>query len=95
MRHEAALFTSFYLASLTRGAGHLRGGHTWPRISRFDDRWCWLVASVVPRFRRFDDDRRLIDPSLRRILAQARAFATMPCVLPLPLQTQVARHPFG
>ena len=56
------------------------------QISRFDDRWCWLVASVVPRFRMFDDDMRLIDPSLRRILAQARDFASMPCVLPLPLQ---------
>jgi hypothetical protein len=95
MRHEAALFTSFYLASLTR-VGQVRGGYTWPRISRFDDRWCWLVASVIPRFRMFDDDMRLIDPSLRRILAQARAFATMPCVLPLPLQTQaVPRQPFG
>ena len=95
VRHEAALFTSFYLASLTGGVGRVRGG-TWPRISRFDDRWCWLVASVVPRFRRFDDDMRLIDPSLRRILAQARAFASMPCVLPLPLQTQaVPRLPFG
>ena len=94
MRHEAALFTSFYLASLTR-VGQVRGGYTWPRISRFDDRWCWLMASVVPRFRRFDDDTRLIDPSLRRILGQARAFASMPCVLPLPLQTQVVpRHPF-
>ena len=86
MRHEAALFTSFYLASITRGVGHARGGYTWPRISRFDDRWCWLVASVVPRFRMFDDDMRLIDPSLRRILAQARTFAAMPCVLPLPLR---------
>jgi hypothetical protein len=96
MRHEAALFTSFYLASLTRGVGHARGGYTWPRISRFDDRWCWLMASVVPRFRMFDDDVRLIDPSLRRILAQARAFATMPCVVPLPLQTHVVPgRPFG
>ena len=95
VRHEAALFTSFYLASLTGGVRRVGGG-TWPRISRFDDRWCWLVASVVPRFRRFDDDMRLIDPSLRRILAQARAFASMPCVVPLPLQTRaVPRHPFG
>jgi hypothetical protein len=54
------------------------------------------VASVVPRFRRFDDDPRLIDASLRRILDQARAYASMPCVLPLPLQTQaVPRHPFN
>jgi hypothetical protein len=96
MRHEASLFTSFYFASLTRGVGRVQGGYTWPRISRFDDRWAWLVASVVPRFRRFDDDMRLIEPSLRRILDQARVFAAMPCVLPLPLQTQVVPlHPFG
>jgi hypothetical protein len=90
MRHEAALFTSFYLAALTHGVGHLQGGHIWPRISHFDDRWCWLVASVVPRFRRFDDDPRLIDASLRRILDQARAYTSMPCIVPLPLQRQTA-----
>ena len=88
MRHEAAYFTSFYLSSLTRGIPHVLGIHGWPRITRFDDRWCWLVTSVVPRFRRFDTDTRLIDPSLRRILAEARDYASMPCVLPLPLQTQ-------
>ena len=89
LQQEAALFTSFYFASLTRGVRHVRGGYTWPRISRFDDRWCWLVASVVPRFRRFDDDTRLIDPSLRRILDQARDYASMPCVLPRPLVPRV------
>ena len=55
----------------------------WPRITRFDDRWRWLVTSVVPRFRRFDADTRLIDASLRRIVDEARDFASMPCVLPL------------
>jgi len=89
VRHEAALFTSFYFASLSRGVKHVRDGYTWPRISRFDDRWCWLVASVVPRFRTFDEDARLIDPSLRRILDQARDYAAMPCVLPRPLQPRV------
>jgi hypothetical protein len=41
-------------------------------------RRCRSVAPVVP-------PDALIDPSLRRILAQARAFAAMPCILPLPL----------
>ena len=31
---------------------------TWPRITRYDDRWPWIVTSVVPRFRRFDADTR-------------------------------------
>jgi hypothetical protein len=48
----------------------------------FDDRWRWLETSVVPRFRRFDADMRLVDASLRRILEQARHYASMPCVLP-------------
>ena len=54
----------------------------WPRITRFDNRWRWVVASVVPRFRRFDADTRLIDASLRRILDEARVYASTPCVLP-------------
>jgi hypothetical protein len=83
--------------SVTSSGAHLhtpaptKGSNGW--VSRFDDRWRRLMASVVPRFRTFDDDLRLIDPSLRRIiLAQARAFATMPCVLPLPLQTRAVAH---
>ena len=88
VRHEIAYFTSFYLSSATRGSAHTRGAHAWPRITQFDDRWCWLVTSVIPRFRRFDTDTRLIEPSLRRILAEARDYASMPCVPPLPLQSQ-------
>lgn len=103
VRHEAAYFTSFYLSSLMRGVPQVLGVHGWPRITRFDDRWCWLVASVVPRFRRFDADTGLIDASLRRIVDEARKYALMPCVLPRPLQVQsagrrigrlVPRHPF-
>jgi DNA-binding CsgD family transcriptional regulator len=41
-------FTSFYLYSLTRGIPHARRAQAWPRITRFDDRWRWLVTSVVP-----------------------------------------------
>ena len=88
MRHEAAYFTSFYLSSLMRGVPHVVGAKGWPRITRFDDRWCWLVASVIPRFRRFDADAPRIDAGLRRIFDEARDYASMPCVLPRPLQTE-------
>ena len=54
----------------------------WPRITRFDDRWRWIVTSIVPRFRRFDADTRLVDASLRRIFDEARDYASNPCVLP-------------
>ena len=83
VRQEVAYFTSFYLYSLTRGIPHALRAQAWPRITRFDDRWRWLVTSVVPRFRRFDADTRLIDASLRRIFDEARVYASTPCVLPL------------
>ena len=54
----------------------------WPRITRYDDRWRWIVTSVVPRFRRFDADTGLIDASLRRIFDEARDYASNPCVVP-------------
>jgi hypothetical protein len=81
-RQEIAYFTSFYLYSLTRGLPDARRAGAWPRITRYDDRWRWLVNSVVPRFRRFDADPRLLDSSLRRIVDDARTVASMPCVLP-------------
>jgi len=82
VRREVACFTSFYLYSLTRGIPHALRAQTWPRITRFDDRWRWLVTSVVPQFRRFDADTRLVNASLRHILDEARDFASTPCVLP-------------
>ena len=54
----------------------------WPRITRFDDRWRWIVTCIVPRFRRFDVHTRLVDASLRRIFDEARDYASNPCVLP-------------
>ena len=51
VRHEASYFTSFYLYSLTRGIPQALHAHAWPRITRFDDRWRWIVTSIVPRFR--------------------------------------------
>ena len=71
VRHEVAYFTSFYLYSLTRGIPHAVRAQAWPRITRFDDRWRWLVTSVVPRFRRFDADTRLVDASLQRIVRRS------------------------
>jgi hypothetical protein len=82
VRRELAYFTSFYIYSLTRGILHALRAQVWPRITCFDDRWNWLVESVVPRFRRFDADKRLVDASLRRILDEARDVASTPCVLP-------------
>jgi hypothetical protein len=37
---------------------------------------------LVPRFRRFDADTRLVDASLRRIYDEARNYVATPCVLP-------------
>src|SRR6185312_6084097 len=48
VRQEIADFTSFYLYSLTRGLPHALRARKWPRITRFEDRWRWLVTSVVP-----------------------------------------------
>jgi hypothetical protein len=86
-RQELGYFTSFYLYSFTRGIPHALRARAWPTITRFDDRWRWLVTSVVPRFRRFDADTRLVDASLRHIFDEARDFASAPCVLPRPPQT--------
>ena len=55
---------------------------TWPRITRFDDRWRWIVTSIVPRFRSFDADTRLADTSLHHIFDEARDYASNPCVRP-------------
>ena len=91
LRQEVAYFTSFYLHSLTRGIPHTVGARRWPRITRFDDRWHWLVTSVVPRFRRLEADERLIDASLQRIADEARDYASIPCVL--PVATARGDHP--
>jgi hypothetical protein len=82
LRREASYFTSFYLYAYTRGVPRTVRARTWPRITRFDDRWPWIVTSIVPRFRKFDADVGLVDVSLRRILAEARAYATHACVVP-------------
>jgi len=82
MRHEVEYFTSFYVYSLTQGIQQAMHSRAWPRITRFDDRWRWIVTSIVPRFQRFDADTPLAETSLRRIFAEARDYASNPCVLP-------------
>jgi hypothetical protein len=82
VRRDIAYFTSFYLSSLSRAVRHGQWGESWPRITRFEDRWRWISMSVVPRFRRFDADSRLIDAGLRRIVDEARVYASTPCVVP-------------
>src|SRR5918994_1877085 len=82
LRNELSYFTSFYLYSLTRGTAQALRAHAWPTITRFDDRWRWIEASIVPRFRRFDADARLVDASLRRIFDDARNYASHACVQP-------------
>ena len=59
---------------------HVRS--SWPRITRYDDRWRWITTSVVPHFRRFDADMRRVDASLLRIFDDARGYAATPCALP-------------
>jgi hypothetical protein len=80
VRNEATYFTSFYSHSLTRGLPSVLRTRTWPRITRFDHRWEWIVNSVVPRFRNFDADPRLMNATLRRIIADAGTCATTPCM---------------
>ena len=80
MRQEAAYFTSFYLYSLSRGIPQVLQAGTWPRITRYDDRWRWIVTSIVPRFRRLDAAAQVVEASLLRIFHEARYYASNPCV---------------
>jgi len=93
LRQEVSYFTSFYLYSLTRGIPQALHAHTWPRITRYDDRWRWIETSIVPRFRRFDADPRVLDASLRRIFDEARDYASNPCVLPRSPRTEQPSRP--
>jgi len=95
LRQEVAYFTSFYLYSVTRGIPFGLRAQAWPRITRYDDRWRWLVTSVVPRFRRFDANTCLIEASMRRILDEACDYALTPCVLPHVSETESPRRTPG
>ena len=91
-RMPTAPSLSFYLYSLTRGMPSVLRAASWPRITRYDDRWRWISTSVVPHFRRLDADMRRIDASLGRIFDDARDYAATPCVLP-PVTEQSPRQP--
>jgi hypothetical protein len=81
VRDEVSYFTSFYYYALTEGIRQALRAQSWPRITRFDDRWRWIVTCIVPRFRRFDVHTRLVDASLCRIFDEARDYASNPWVL--------------
>ena len=93
VRQEVAYFTSFYLYSLTHHVPNAMAARTWPRITRYDDRWRWLEGNVVPRFRRLDRDPRLIDAGMRRIFDEARTYASAPCVLPFASEAGASTDP--
>ena len=82
MRQEASYFTSFYLYSLGRGSPQALRARAWPRMTRYDDRWRWIVTSIVPRFRKLEADVPLVNAGLRRIFDEARHYGSHPCVLP-------------
>jgi hypothetical protein len=82
LQDEISYFTSFYYYALTRGVREVLAAREWPRITRFEDRWRWIVTCIVPRFRRLDVDARVVDASLGRIFDEARDYASNPCVLP-------------
>jgi hypothetical protein len=92
VRQEASYFTSFYLSAFGRGVPQALRAQAWPRITRFDDRWQWIVRSIVPRFQKFDTDMGLVDAGLRRIFDEARDYASNPCVLPRTRTPQVNRR---
>jgi uncharacterized protein DUF2515 len=89
-RREAAYFTSFYASSIAERIPPPLHAKGWPRLTDYDDRWNWIVRSVVPRFRRLDADLLLIDASLRRIFDEGRSYSSMPCVVPLEPPTTPA-----
>lgn len=82
LRQQVRYFTSFSAYSLTSGLATALRTRTVRRITRFDDRWRWLAASVVPRFRRLDTDQDLVDRTLGRVLAEAKRYADLPCLVP-------------
>jgi hypothetical protein len=80
LREELMYFSSFYLYSLGPGLRATLHSGTWPRVTRFDSRWKWITAAIVPRFRRLDADAPSVEASLRRIFEEARHGTSAPCV---------------
>lgn len=82
LHDEVSYFTSFYYYAVTEGVREILHARALPRITRFDDRWRWIVTCIVPRFRRLDLQTPLVDASLCRVFDEARDYASNPCVLP-------------
>ena len=82
LHDEVSYFTSFYYYAITEGVRDILHARALPRITRFDDRWRWIVTCIVPRFRRLDLQTPLVDASLCRVFDEARDYASNPCVLP-------------
>lgn len=77
-RQAIELFTSFFLYTLVRKNPRGPAGRLHPLITDYDDRWRWLVSSVVPRFRRVDMDPHAIRAVLRRIVDHHRLHLGLP-----------------
>jgi hypothetical protein len=90
IRQQTAYFSSFYLYSFGSGLSAVLRSRRWPRVTRFDDRWRWIVAAVVPRFKRLEANNGAIDTRLHHIFVEARAGATSPCAQ--PTRPAVADH---
>ena len=81
LRQQIKYLTSFPAYSLTSGLTAALKARTVPRITRFEDRWQWLETSVVPRFRRLDADRDLVERTLARVVKEANRYAELPCLV--------------
>ncbi len=95
VRDEMSYFTSFYYYALRNGIRQVLAAQAWPRITRFEDRWRWIVTCIVPRFRRLDVDTPLLDASLRRVFAEARDYASNPCVIRDPSPAEAPAQSWG
>ena len=83
LRQQLRYLTSFTAYSLTGGLVAALRARSIPRITRFEDRWQWLETSVVPRFRRLDADRDLIERTLNRVARDTTRYADLPCLVPV------------
>lgn len=68
--HAIESFTSFYFYTLVHTNPSGTNGRVGPLVTNYDDRWRWLVSSVVPRFQRVDANSEVIQAILRPIQDQ-------------------------
>ena len=82
LRRQIRYVTSFSGYSLTGGLMVALKARAIPRITRFEDRWVWLEARVVPRFRRLDADRDEMKQIIARVVQDTQRYANVPCLVP-------------